>query len=220
MTATEQDKSENVLVKLGSSLWYARGVTCAIALTGMIETVTSVGRNQFLRGIHAVAVGWNKIASEIGSFVGKIPFIPEYSSLSINVLILISMGYLPMIMLSVPYKEVFSPKKIGSPKEQLASSQRKSLHLMGTIVFLYLALSGAPHISAEGEASHGSDLISAYLLVGVLVVYLLMALVQFRKYQIGFIHFVLFLVTLQGLYFLNLPVLGDILNQFSEWALD
>ena len=79
------------------AFWWLRGALTAGALVSLIPSFTGFSRYEFLRAVNAFIVQWNNIAGFVGSYIGRIPYIPDLSPAMVNSLVISILTYTPII---------------------------------------------------------------------------------------------------------------------------
>ena len=67
--------------------WWLRGAAAAIAVAGTVPSFLDLKSYQFLRMFHALIVGWNKLAEQIGAWIGELVSVPPISATIVNIAI-------------------------------------------------------------------------------------------------------------------------------------
>jgi len=190
--------------KWAARIWYARGVSTAVILLGLVEGFTDIGRFEFLRFFHAIAFGWNQISAKIGLLFEFIPFFPDMTALRTNMILLVGIGYVPLGLHAA---------ETGQPSS--AATIVLTLSIMVGSLF-WMTIFPSHFYSAQVMILGETIQTSVFVLGSGFFVCFLAAMYAMPRYKGGILHTLLFMLTMQILYFLNLPILGNVLRNFSD----
>lgn len=176
--------------------WWLRGVVAAFSLLGIITQAVPWSRFEVLRAAHAILVGWNLLAAKIGTFLGLHIVFPDMGAAAINALIVCTTVFLPW----------------GAASFYRGQSRifyfRWSLATFGMLPIFFLNL-------LWNFAGYHHPLLLMMLLAAATYLPVKDLILKFPAYGRGIVWAFSFLLCWEVLYFLNLPVVQDYLNEFS-----
>jgi len=208
--------------RLKEWFWFIRGSLSAITIVGLIPTLFDFSRFEFLRFIHAVIVGWNQVANCIGKLIGQLPYIPEIPNRTVHLVILISIFLSAAI--SVNYERQFRGHKDNRKTQKLLlpimKVMRWSLKNKKKLILIFIALvfldflifiiTGINPFIAKTMANMA--ILLCVFLTGL-------AIYISKSFRSGVITLMGLLLTIEALYYLNLPVISDNIENFSDMVL-
>lgn len=207
--------------------WFLRGVAAAIALSALVPQFTDLSRWEFLRAFAALLVGWNGVVGYLGRLIGQLPFLPNFSADAINALLFTSTVGLPGAFV-IAQRLRTSSVGVWVLVPMCAS----------VVIATYVAyvISIAPYnpsyytlISPDGHQSgpwfesfvvraRQSFPVVCGMLLAVAVSFL-GALLFLKGFARGVIVLASFILTLQVLYWLNAPWVGDVIRETANTTL-
>ena len=69
--------------------WWLRGVAGAMTVAALVPSFVDLSRYEFLRAFHAIIVGWDLVAAELGRLIGRVPFFPNIDSDAVNTIVFV-----------------------------------------------------------------------------------------------------------------------------------
>ena len=178
------------------TVWWARGVVLAFFIVNLVTSQLSLlQRDEFLRLTHAIMVVWAEVANELGQWIGKTPWLPILDEAQVNALIICSAIMLP------PAVQIFTRH------QSLSFYLRWTAYIFAFIPLLFFWFS---------YLFRTNDPLIAVLLiaVGVSSSFREMLLIYPGFAKGIFTGFTLFL-TLEALYFFQLPIFAEKANAFT-----
>lgn len=190
--------SKDFIIGILKKHWWLRGATAAISLIALIQTFIPLDYKDTLRGFHAAITSWNKVASAIGSIISKVPYSPQLTGDQISAITLILSSVVPLTII------LWHDTDEESSITEVLTSRALALGL------------GITHSIAlfEMTANKGDPLTNAmswsFVSTGVL-----MSCFLIKGYFKGFIHVVVFILSIELMYLLSLPYISDGIKRFS-----
>ena len=199
-----EPKKPNLALLL-SPLWWLRGFLSAFLLTVLLDSITDLSSYEFLRAVHTLVIGWNSVASYLGSLVGNIPFIPTLpGSLITTVLVFPFFGY-PVfhIVIEGGIKQI--RKKIQDDEDAyviLSGLAQIAFFVFIVIQFFYYIFiileRGYQIFNDIGTV----DVLALILNSLIVLIAFIFAMVRFPGFAISVATIVMFLGSFQLLYFI------------------
>ena len=189
--------------------WWLRGALTAGALLSLIPSFTGFSRYEFLRAVNAFIIQWNIIAGFLGSYLGRIPFIPELSSTMVNALVLVGSIYFPLYG--------YGLLRIRARYKMIAK----------TVTFVFLSMFTFPlftytfYLAIKGVKVPVSriDWYISLVILGFMVAAagrtIVFNCLYIPGYGKGIVSVIAFILTLQIFYVLNVPKIVEDINRLS-----
>lgn len=214
------------------TFWFLRGVLAAITIANLVPSFLPISRWELLRAFHALFVGWNEVAAYLGTLIGTLPLIPRVPAGILNALLFASSVGIPAGMggfLSMRSSAVRIPAGMGGFLEMwrwfLGHLKWTTIVVMPLLFFGTYLLFLDPLFAQffPWPPTWFFRLVSLswirWLLLFTLAFYVYVALVNIRGFARGVVLLTTTVVTLQIMYYLNVPGVGKWINDTSAAAI-
>lgn len=212
--------------------WWLRGALGAMALTSIVPNFMDLGRYEFLRAIHAIVFGWDFAAEAIGRLIGLIPFVPEFSTAAVNLIIYYSTVSIPSIVASSKLRSIpadFDYKKNRGILYKFFKFVKKynlgylinSNYLFSFFILLAPLYVFFPEIIMPNTHPN-SFLITTYLVLLIVntVVLIGISILKLPGFGKGIVFVLTFFICVEALYLLEAPFIADQINHFACEAME
>ena len=211
------------IVEFESRFWWWRGIAAALSITGVIPNYTPLERLEFLRVFHAIIVGWDDVAEFFGMVIGKVLHIPDIPADMVSAFIF-SLVVLPPVSAYLWGRidqEVTFPKSFEGNifaeiiHKSLFPRTRNYFH-KAVLVFLLLSYPTLTVTVMSFDLELGRP-VSAFLILFSLIgaCLFVVACVKIKQFGRGIVFFLSLTLSLEVLYYLNLPVVSDSIYDFT-----
>ena len=213
--------------------WWLRGAAAAMAVVAILPQHMNLERYEFLRALHAIIVGWNTIANQIGKIIGEILFVPYIKAAEVNTCILFFSIIVPIMYAFFKPGRSIAYEFFGGTPEILKDLRKSEVNMTPVyIVFWGVRFCGliicfgmtfvfwmysTPEHSWYTNNTRESDVFGGFLFFIVpsisLIIFFYFAIKIIRGFGRGIVYAFSFIIVIEVLYFL--PITGGYLNTWS-----
>lgn len=178
--------------------WWLRGAGAALSIAALSQSYMNMNYRDSLRGIHASITASDLLASRIGSAISYIPFLPHFTGSQISAIVLILSSIMPLtILLWNDIQETDSRFEIIFRR------------------ILALGLGITQSVALFDVTANRGDPVFHGTAWSIVMAGVVMSCFCISGYFRGFVHIVCFIVTIEILYLLSLPIISDSIKKFS-----
>lgn len=193
--------------QLVQQFWFLRGVAAAFSVVQFLPRIFDVSRWDVLRAFHALLVCWDDAMRWLGRLVGRIPWLPDIPPEVMNATVFASAIALPAWLVA------FEPR----PHPLIATMRWVMIASFTALAaVLYLMAASSPAVLLTDNWSGQLLVVGA---IATFVAFWIFALMRIGGYFRGLVFILMFTATMQVLYYLNAPWVGDWIRLVTDRAL-
>ncbi|WP_419911974.1 hypothetical protein [Hoeflea sp.] len=206
------------------TFWWTRGIFAAISVAALLPSIVDLSRYEFLRAFHASLIAWNDIASYVGHLIGKIPYIPAVSPYLINLCIFVATICVPTAVGAAHLTANSAIKQLNKNQSKLGNLEYGILHyswiaLSVVVFFTFIFMgTGLYYGVISGEIFEIKNVDDTTTTIGFLILFILSFYFGARLlpgFVRGVVTVIVFLISLEVLYWLQTPYLTGAINNFA-----